>query len=172
MVHILVLTKFLLTINQSGMRAVKASFAVVAVLSVEIAWGDILEVSPLDFGTIAVSQNSTPGQVDVSFTGLVNYTGGIYGITPPSRGEFFLSNFPSNQSLFITSSNIQATTNSDVTSQDQFTLDSINVPSVVTTDGSGSATLYVGGVLETSADGTNNYTNTRYTISYQISVNY
>ncbi|MAF17379.1 MAG: hypothetical protein CMG93_15630 [Marinomonas sp.] len=154
------------------MRIDKASFAFVAALFVEMAWGDIVEVSSLDFGTVAVSQNSTPGQVDVSFTGLVNYTGGIYGITAPSRGEFFLSNFPNNQSLFITGSNIQATTNSDSTSQDQFTLDSINVPSVITTDSSGNATLYVGGVLETSADGTNNYTNTRYTISYQISVNY
>ena len=172
MVPILVHTKFLLTISQSGMRIIKASFATAAVLFVKMAWGDIIEVSSLDFGTIAVSQNSTPGQVDVSFTGLVNYTGGIYGITAPTRGEFFLSNFPSNQSLFITSSSIQSTTNSDSTSQDQFTLDSINVPSVITSDGSGNATLYVGGVLETSADGTNNYVNTRYTISYQISVNY
>lgn len=150
----------------------KVAFVVAALLLNQNASGDIIEVSPLDFGTIVISQNSIASQINVGFNGIIGYSHGMYGVSEATPGEYLLSNFPASQPLFITATSLQTTTNSDITSSDQFTLESVNVPSVLTTDASGNATLYVGGTLQTSADGSNNYVNTRYTIRYQISVNY
>jgi hypothetical protein len=134
--------------------------------------GDIFEISPLDFGSIVVADNNSSQRISINYTGSISSTTGIYIVTPPATGEFLLTNYPSEQQVFITARSIQAQSNSDIYTADQFTLTDVDVPSVITTDPAGSATLYVGGTLETSGSGINSYTNTQYRITYQISVNY
>lgn len=138
----------------------------------EQAMGDITEISPMDFGTVVIASNSTPETIVLGYTGSVGYSAGIYPVSPPSVAEFRLSNYPANQLLFISANSIQANSNSDIYSTEQFTLPHVDVPSVLTTDGSGTVTLYVGGTLQTSGSGSSSFIDTRYRINYQVTVNY
>lgn len=156
------------------MRHIKGSLGMFMwlALSSHSVFADIQEVTSLDFGTIVVASNNIQAQVIMDYLGSTNYVGGVYAVTSPTRAEFQLSNFPANQALFITGNSIQSNTNSDIPSSEHFTLSNVSVPNTLTTDAVGSATLYVGGTLRTSGSGSTAYTDTRYTIRYQITVNY
>lgn len=154
------------------MRYSKSIFIAMMLISFSEVKGDIIEISPLSFGSIVITDNTTQEKVVLNYSGNVGYSSGIYAVTPPNAAEFLLTNYPSNQQVFISARSTQARSNSDIYSADQFTLTNVDVPSVLTTDNSGSAALFVGGTLETSGSGVNSYLNTQYRISYQISVNY
>lgn len=154
------------------MHYLKSIFSATLLLAFSEVRGDIIEISPLTFGSVVVAENNTPEQITVNHSRGVSHTNGIFIVSPPAVGEFLLTNYPSNQQVFISGRSIQARSNSDIYSADQFSLTDVDVPSVLTTDNSGAATLFVGGTLETSGSGVNSYLNTQYRISYQISVNY
>ncbi len=155
-----------------NMPYLKSIFCATLLSSIAEVKGEIIELSPLTFGSVVIAENNTQEHVILTYAGNVIRSNGIYIVTPPTVGQFLLTNYPSNQQVFISGRSIQARSNSDIYSVDQFTLTDVDVPSVLTTDNSGSATLFVGGTLETSGSGVNSYVNTQYRISYQISVNY
>lgn len=164
------ITKFVLASKR--MRVFKTVIGVVLLLGLANAKGDIIEISPLNFGTVVIVSNNTPERIILNHSGGVGYTSGIYAVTAPSVAEFMLTNYPPSQLVFISANSIQAQSNSDIYSADQFTLTNVDTPSTLTTDPTGAATLYVGGTLETSGSGTNSYLDTRYTINYQVTINY
>lgn len=154
------------------MDGAKFAIGILLLLGGEQAIGDITEISPMNFGTVVIASNSSPETIALGYTGSVGYSAGIYPVTSPSVAEFQLFNYPANQLLFISANSIQANSNSDIFSTEQFTLPHVDVPSVLTTDGSGAVTLFVGGTLQTSGSGSSSFIDTRYRINYQVTVNY
>ena len=133
---------------------------------------EVTEISILDFGKIVISSNNAASQAIVNRNGGAQYVGNIFPVSPPHRAEFALTNFPPNTTIFISATSIQATSNSEVASNEQFKLDNIDTPSSIVTNSNGSATLYVGGTLQTSGSGSNAYTNTNYSLKYRLDLNY
>lgn len=136
------------------------------------AMADIVEVRSLSFGSIAVISNDTQEFVRVSHSGTVSTSTHVMVVSPPTTGEFILSNFPANQRLNISGQALLPSSTSVQYSSEQFSLTDVDVPSVIFSDASGSALLPVGGTLSTSGSGNNAYIDTDYTIRYQITINY
>lgn len=138
----------------------------------DFSTAEVTEVSKLDFGKIVLADNNLPYQVIVNRDGESQYIGNIFPISQPERAEFYLTNFPINTIIFITATNIQATSNSKTFSNEQFTLENIDIPKSIVTDPNGTATLYVGGTLQSSGSGSNGYSNTDYSLKYQLEITY
>lgn len=133
---------------------------------------DTIESKSLSFGSIAVISNNTREFIRINHNGIVSSSSSVMIVSPPSTGEFILTNFPPNQRLFISGQSLLPSSISTRYSPEQFSLTNIDVPSVIFSDVNGSAILPVGGTLSTSGSGNNTYIDTDYTIQYQITVNY
>ena len=136
------------------------------------ALADITEITPLSFGKVAISDNSSPQTITVTTAGNVYYSSHIHPIQTAQRGVFRLTNFPANQLLSVTTQTASPSTSSAQASSEQFSLTNIQTTTYVTTDSSGAVTTYVGGILSTSGNGSTAFSNTDFTVQYQISVNY
>lgn len=136
------------------------------------AIADISETSPLSFGTVAISNNSSPQTITVTTSGNTYYSNNIHPIQGAQRGIYRLHNFPPHQVLTITTQSSLPTTSSSQASSEQFSLTNIQTTTYLTTDASGEATAYVGGTLMTSGSGLTTFSNTQYTVQFQITVNY
>ncbi|TPE54518.1 DUF4402 domain-containing protein [Maribrevibacterium harenarium] len=138
----------------------------------DVVKADITEVTPLSFGTIAVTRNQSVEYVAIDYNGNVSRSSGIHVISAPQVGEYTLSNYPANQLVFLSATSVQATSNSVMISPEQFRLTATSIPNSLTTDGSGNGSFYVGGTLSTSGSGSTVFVDTTYRINYLISVNY
>ncbi|SBS26576.1 hypothetical protein MAQ5080_00557 [Marinomonas aquimarina] len=141
-------------------------------LHLSTCFADIEEVTPLSFGSIVVLSNDSVESISINHNGIVSSTQAIMTVTPPTVGEFLLSNFPLNQRLFLSAQSIQSTTNSAVYSTEQFVMSNVDVPNVIFTDGNGNAQVNVGGTLSTSGSGNKSFVDTAYHIRFQLSVDY
>lgn len=150
----------------------RQSQAVFLLLFAQSIHADTTELRSLDFGSIAILSNNTQEFIRISHTGIVGTSSAVLVITPPTTGEFLLTNFPANKRLHISGQSLLPSSTSTQYSVEQFSLDSIDVPSVIFSDANGSATLPVGGTLVTSGSGNNAYVDTDYRIPYQITINY
>ena len=126
----------------------------------------------MNFGSIAVISNNSQEFISINHMGNVSSSSAVMVVSPPSTGEFILSNFPPNQRLFVSGQSLLPSSMSIQYSPEQFSLTDVDVPSVIFSDASGSANLPVGGTLSTSGSGNNAYIDTDYSIRYQITVNY
>ncbi len=143
-----------------------------AAVSCGDTFADITQLTPLSFGTVAVSDNTAAQTINVTTSGRAYYSNYVHPIQDAQRGVYLLSNFPTNQILSVTTQAISSTTTSSQASSEQFSLTNVNTTTYVTTDASGEATIYVGGTLSTSGSGSSAFSNTQYTAQFQITVNY
>jgi len=134
----------------------------------------ITEQRALNFGTVALKDNNSAHQMNISFNGDINADPAFIIITPGTPAEYLLTGFTANTLLNITilvpSSTTMLAGQSDP-STSQFTIDNHHSFSpVVTTDILGEATINIGARLTTSGVGF--YKDAMYIAPMTISVNY
>lgn len=149
----------------------KYSILILSVFSV-FSYSAVSDVSELSFGTIAVLNNDVVSEISISTTNQINITNSIRVLSPGQRGEYFLSSFPAHTQLFTAANIIITTTYSVAPASEQFTLSALFIEPSVTTDALGTATIYIGGTLQTSGTGSGQYYDTLYDIDFELTINY
>jgi hypothetical protein len=129
-------------------------------------------VDTLSFGTVAVLDNASASEITVSLTNQVSGTNYIRILIPGHRAEFLLTSYPTHTTVFTTVNVLVAETSSPATESAQFTLVNLETAPSVTTDGTGFATVYVGGTLQTSGSGSGQYFDSTYTATYELDLNF
>lgn len=156
---------------QRRWRSIALALIVFACCS-PLSLATITEVQPLSFGRVAVANNSSVQQVSVSALGNITSSAGIRVITAGSPAIFLLSDFPGNLFINLSASIIQPGTNSGVVSGEQFTLTGLDVASFIATRPDGTATVPVGGTLQTSGSGSVNFADTDYTARLMLTISF
>lgn len=145
----------------------------VLILSIRSAHAqEVVEVSPLYFGTMVILDNSSAGTIEVDELGNTTVSTNFAVVDPPTYGEYQLVGFASNATLFVTTGIVQAQTTTDTHSDEQFTLTAVNVVNSINVDSDGNADFRVGGTLQTSGSGSLNYGDQTYTCRLIITVDY
>jgi len=130
----------------------------------------IIPIQELSFGTIVILDNSTSNYIYIDQNGQSGYQG-IAPITQPSRAEYLLQGFPANKNLNVLLTLTKPNTESDQYSSEQFVVTQLYYDNTVQTSSDGSATIFIGGRLETSGSGVNAYSDSNYDARFTITVN-
>jgi hypothetical protein len=140
-------------------------------LNPSISNATITPIHELSFGTIVVIDHSSVSQISTGIDNQISFTNSLRVLTPGQRGEYFISDYPAFTQVFISTTILASNTNSPAPSSQQFRLSSLNTEPSITTNALGEATVYVGGVLQTT--GLNGlYYDTDYSVIYQLTVNF
>ena len=137
-----------------------------------LAFAGTTVIETLSFGTVAVLDNSSTSEVTVTSTNTVSCTNHIRILIPGHRAEFLLTSYPTYTTVFTTVNILSAETTSPATASEQFTLINLEIAPSVTTDGTGFASVYVGGTLRTSGSGSGQYFDSSYTATYELNLNF
>jgi len=124
--------------------------------------GLITQEQALDFGTFAANFNSG-SSLQVGYNGDVMTSGVLHVIDAPQAARFRLTGYPINHVLTITINNFSLSRGSG----DTFLITNF-VHNAITTDGTGSALLFVGATLQVDAG--NNYPDTDYSGDITVQV--
>jgi spore coat protein U-like protein len=141
-------------------------------LSSSCGYAAVSEVNNLSFGTIAVLKNDIVSEISIDTNSQITITNHIRVLSPGQRAEYFLSAYPAFTQLFTSANILASETFSPAPSSEQFTLTSLTTAPSVTTDGAGTATVFVGGTLATSGDGVGQYFDTDYTVDFELTINF
>jgi len=136
------------------------------------AFATITEVDDLSFGAIVVLDNTITSEITVDLQGRVTFTNHIRLIDLGHPAHFVLSNYTPYTQLFTSASVVTAETTSNNASSQQFTLINVTTSPTVTTSVAGIAEVFIGGTLQTSGSGTNQYYDQKYTAMILLTVNY
>lgn len=133
---------------------------------------DVEFIQNLHFGDIVIVDNSSPGTFSLSYFGERFVSNHFKIISPSQVGQVLLSDYPVNSELFINAFVLQANSNSDAISSEQFQLTAISHPPSVLIKTDGTAIINIGGTIKTSGSGSLAYADTNYSIAIQIQVQY
>ena len=130
---------------------------------------DLVEVTPLYFGQIAIRDYNAVGRVTINSSGTYSYNTNVFLHTPPTRGEYLLQ-APTNINTMYT---VTFPPNATLTGPggnfilDQFT----TAPAILITDGSGEDTLFISGRLQTQGGGIS-YGDGTYDDIFTVTINF
>jgi len=132
----------------------------------------ILEISPLDFGTIALKDNLAAYTYRVRYTGQIINDPEVITVVPGAPAEYFITGLPVSTLLTISVTSPTGVTTSPAVppTNEQFTISNFDYLPSVTSDASGEYTLFVGATITTS--GANNYLDTLYVTTMTINISY
>jgi len=154
-------------------KMVKIGGLASALLFSSLAFAGITVIDKLNFGTIAVLDNTTPSDITInSITNQIIITNGIRVLIPGNRAEFLLTDYPTYTQVFTSANIVIAETSSPTPPSEQFTLINLETVPSVMIDGTGFASVFVGGTLRTSGSGTGQYFDAVYTATYELEVNF
>lgn len=133
---------------------------------------DVTLIRPLDFGKIAVLDNSTVKTFTMDRFGQVDAPLGTVVLSPGSQGIVEITGYPPGLELNIVASIIQPISSVPVGTGETFTLTNIDIANAIQIPFSGVAQLSFGGTLSTSGSGSVNFTNTLYTHRLRLDINF
>lgn len=137
-------------------------------LTNNVIGAEIIPISELKFGTIAVQSKSSNKFISISQDGDITFAG-ITPLTFPERAEFLLQDFPKNTTLnvvaVITTSEI-----SEKNSSSSFKLVKLFYDKTVKTSNEGKATIFIGARIEPSSAKNHNSKKT-YNSYFSLSIN-
>jgi Domain of unknown function (DUF4402) len=129
---------------------------------------DLVEVTPLYFGQIAIPDYNLVGRVTINSSGTYSYNN-VYLHTPPTRGEYLLQS-PGNINTMYTVTfppSVNLTGPGGNFILDQFT----TAPAVLITNGIGEDTLFISGRLQTQGGGIS-YSDGTYQDTFTVTINF
>ena len=127
------------------------------------------QINQFSFGTIAIRTNAAKERLVMNLNGTYTNTSNIIVVVPPERAEFLATGFQPSTALSLSIAPIQLSEDGQGTGK-KFNVGFVYLPNM-STDPTGSATIYIGGTLETSGDGTP-YGDLQYGGTAQLIVNY
>ena len=133
----------------------------------------VTTIEKLNFGTLAIVDNTVQSDISISSaTNQISITNGFRVLVPGNRAEFLLTSNPNYTPVYTTATVLVAETTSLTPPSEQFTLINVESTPSATTDGTGLATIYVGGTLRSSGSGTGQYFDATYTATYKLDINF
>lgn len=129
----------------------------------------ITETTSISFGTFVLKDNNAVHTLSFTWTETVTPDPEFIIITNPSRGEYAITGFPASSPLSVSIQNADMTKDGLGVGEHFFITNYDH--NAVTTDGSGAATLYIGGDLETSGSMAM-YTDGNHTDTINITVSF
>ena len=151
----------------------RISLLVILFILSSLSIAGVTTIEKLNFGTLAIVDNTTPSDITInSATNQIIITNGFRVLLPGNRAEFLLTNYPNYTPVFTTATILVAETTSLTPPSEQFTLINIESTPSTTTNGTGLATIYVGGTLRSSGSGTGQYFDAIYTATYELEINF
>lgn len=130
---------------------------------------DIALIENLSFGKIAITDNSVQSQIIVDRFGATSTTNNAWIVVPGHAAEILLSNYPPGLRFYL-SANIPSPTTSSI-APTQFTLMSVDMAPSIDIQTSGTATIKIGGVMQSSGNSIN-YVDTTYSSIIDVTINY
>ena len=132
----------------------------------------VTEVEELAFGTLAILKNNVASQITINTNNQINFTNHIRVLVPGHRGEYLLSAYAPFTELFTSANILLTETSSSAPPSEQFTLTSLDTAPSVTTDANGTATVYIGGTIQTSGNASGTYYDTPYFVTFELAINF
>ncbi|WP_164078288.1 DUF4402 domain-containing protein [Alteromonas facilis] len=127
--------------------------------------------SPLNFGRIAITNNSVVSSLQMTRNGQTTATNNIYVLEIGTPGVYTVTELPP-YSLLTLTADTPAFSGSTIPGTEQFTLTAVDIPASVPVNVSGTAQFSVGGVLETSGNGGSYIGPATYEITVNINLTY
>lgn len=121
------------------------------------------------FGTIAMRSNSAQERLVLNLNGTYSETANILVISAPQRAEFLATGFQPSTALSLSILPIELSEDGQGTGK-KFSVGFVYSPNI-STDPTGSVTIFIGGTLQTSGDGTP-YDDRQYAGTASLMVNY
>ncbi len=121
------------------------------------------------FGTIAMRSNNAKERLVLNLNGTYSETANILVISAPQRAEFLATGFQPSTALSLSIQPIELSEDGQGTGK-KFNVGFVYSPNI-STDPTGSVTIFIGGTLETSGDGTP-YDDRQYAGTASLIVNY
>lgn len=137
-----------------------------------IAKADITEITPIDFGEIAITNNDVVSSLTIDYLGNISYSNEIRVIRQGSPGEYLATGFAGNLELSITTQILGGVMNPGQVSPEYPTLTSLSAPATIRTEPDGTALIYVGGTIQTSGSGNNGFIDASYVASIRVTINF
>jgi hypothetical protein len=133
---------------------------------------DVEITQTLNFGIVAVLDNSSVHTYTIDESGNFSISGGFAIIAPGNPGAIRLSNYPGNIEVFVNGVVITAVLNPGQISQEYFVFTSVNVPPTVRTSSLGEEEFTFGGTIQTSGSGSIQFVDAQYAGQLRIDLNY
>jgi len=132
----------------------------------------ITEISPLDFGTIAIKDNSAAYTLRVRYTGQIINDPEIIIITSGNPAEYLVSALPASTAITINVTSPSGVTTSPAVSpsNQQFSISNFDYLPSASSDTNGEYTFYLGATITTSGSGI--YEDTLYVTTMNITVSF
>lgn len=162
-----------IAIKKSRFQSLFLSAVIFLFVSPATAFAEtIIEISPLDFGTIAIKDNSAAYTHRVRYTGQIINDPEIIIITPGSPAEYFITGLPVSSLITINVTSPSGVTTSPAAgpTNEQFIISNFDYLPSVTSDATGEYTLFVGATITTSGVGA--YLDTLYVTTMTINISY
>jgi len=129
---------------------------------------DIFELQALDFGTIAVTDNSSAASLTIDKFGNTTVSPHLLVVSQPIPGRFLIDNLAPNTGISISMSHNASTMTPLISSQEFFTFSLTDYSDYLVADANGEAELLIGGTITTSGSGSLNFAQTDYRINYRV----
>lgn len=133
---------------------------------------DVEITQSLNFGVVAVLDNSLSHTYAIDESGNFAISGGFRIITPGIPGAIRLTNYPGNIEVFVSGNVITAVLNPGLISQEYFDFVSVNVPTTVRTSSLGEEEFTFGGTIQTSGSGSIQFADAQYSGQLRIDLNF
>ncbi len=124
---------------------------------------------PFTFGTIALRSNAAKERLALNLNGTYSTTSNLLVIAGPQRAEFLATGFQPSTAMSLSILPIQLSEDGQGTGK-KFNVGFVYAADI-STDPTGSATIFIGGTLETSGDGIP-YDDRQYAGTASLIVNY
>lgn len=136
------------------------------------AHSELVQVRPINFGTIAIINNTSQQTLNMDRLGNLNVSNGIRIIVPGQPGIYEASGFAGNVELFINAQILNNVMNPGRVSGEYPNLVTLDAPASIRTESDGIAMIYVGGSIQTSASGSVNFVDETYRSTIRITINF
>lgn len=133
---------------------------------------EVTIIQSLNFGKIVMTNNNFQASMIIDPVGNVQIIGGIAVLERGNHAVYELSNLPANTVLSPNVQVINSQMIANISSEETFRLTLLPNQNTLITDSTGSATLTVGGRIDSSGSGSIRFSDTDYESAIQITINY
>ncbi len=159
-----------MSLNKFVNNAVIAGYVFVACTYAIPVTATITPIQSLNFGTIAVTNNSFVSSITIAPNGNVQVVGGIAILSAGNHAVYEISDFPNNRTLNVDVTVINTEMLSQTASEETFSFSVLTNSDTIVTDNNGMAMLAIGGRIETSGNGSIRFSDTAFESTIQITV--
>lgn len=141
-------------------------------LTTHQAHADIEQLQALSFGKLVVLTNAEPELFRIDKEGDVSYSDAYRVIEPPERASFRIFNLPANTPITVSTLILQPALFSPSPNLERFTFAELDHFGLVTTDELGEVTIWVGGAISTSGEGSINFGDFPLAANYRFTIDF